>query len=361
MSSSAPCRKKEAIQRCLKGFSVEITPRQAKRVPSFEGLPGLRIGTRVYVTSLPRSDPADCIKTCERLKAAGLRPVAHVPARAFPSLAALECHLARLRGDAGVEDVLALAGAGPVIGDGGRGNGRSRRQDGPLFDSLQLLNSGLLLGRGFRSVAVAGHPEGHPTVPAALLDDAILRKAQWWWQALLEKAELDEPVPSLHFETQFCFDAAPVVSWEQRQRRRLETARQAGRLDTLPMPSIRVGLAGPAKLSDLLRFAEISGVGASALHQLTSKKRAAALSSENDSDNSSSNAETAAALFPAAPDGVIAGLADDLQDNSSSLISGVHFYSFGGFARTLRWASAVERGEFDLRPNDLGGGFEVRF
>ena len=66
-------------------------------------------------------------------------------------------------------------------------------------------------------------------------------------------------------------------------------------------------------------------------------------------------------MIPAAPDGVIAGLADDLQDNSSSLISGVHFYSFGGFARTLRWASAVERGEFDLRPNDLGGGFEVRF
>ncbi|GMH53173.1 hypothetical protein TrST_g1697 [Triparma strigata] len=354
---SSACRK-EAIVRFMQDFSVEVTPRQAARLPSFENLPGLRHGTRVNVASLPGADHGECIDTCRRLWAAGLRPVAHVPVRAFPSLQRLDEHLARLR-MVGVEDVLALAGSTDPT---------TPTKDGALHEAMQLLGSGLIDDHGFRSVAVAGHPEGHPTVPAAALEKAALRKAQWWWSALEEAdgAIMTAPDPaappaSLHFETQFCFDAAPIVAWEQTLRRRLQTALQA-KTNTpsslLPLPSIRVGVAGPAKLPDLLRFAKISGVGASALHQLRNSK----------SNNSSSSSSP---TFPATPDRVIAGVAehqlllqqtgvpDSRAGTPSCLFRGVHFYSFGGFAATLRWASAVERGDFDLRECG-GGGFEVR-
>ena len=58
----------------------------------------------------------------------------------------------------------------------------------------------------------------------------------------------------LYIETQFCFEAAPVVAWERR-------IRASG--NDLP---IRVGIPGPATIKTLLRFAQISGIGPSMRH-----------------------------------------------------------------------------------------------
>ena len=38
------------------------------------------------------------------------------------------------------------------------------------------------------------------------------------------------------------------------------------------------------------------------------------------------------------------------------LFEGLHFYCFGGFRRTLRWARAIERGEFEVLLERREGG-----
>lgn len=379
--------KKASIKRCLEGFSIEITPRQARKIQRFDNVEGLKPGTRVNVTSLPGSDHAEAITTCRQLSNAGMLPVAHVPVRAFPSLASLDGHFARLR-EAGVNDVLILAGSAPMPAGG-------------VENSIQLLESDLLSKHGFDSIAAAGHPEGHPMVPSAALDDAISRKVEWWWKwtrrqdwrgangdaarALSPRlpwppssrppSRPEQVAPAFHFETQFGFTAAPVLAWEAQVRRRLERLRRAyfeGPAEELvqaaassgshfPLPTVRVGVAGPARRADLERFAAISGVGASALHTL--KRDEQALENDGGSDESighsglrSSNEDS---NFPVAPDRIIMDVAEHAASDSNCLIRGLHFYSFGGFRKTLRWASAVERGDFELKPKVLGGGFAV--
>ena len=229
-------------------------------------------------------------------------------------------------------------------------------------------------------------------VPSAALDDAISRKVEWWWKwtrqqdwrgANGDAASALSPRPpsspeqaalSFHLETQFGFAAAPILAWEAQLRWRLECLRRAffegsakGLVKAadlgsrLPLPTVRVGVAGPALRADLERFAAISGVGASALHSL--KRHEQALENDGGSDESidhsgarSSNEDS---NFPVAPDRIIMDIAEHAASDSNCLIRGVHFYSFGGFRKTLRWASAVERGDFELKPKELGGGFAV--
>lgn len=53
---------------------------------------------------------------------------------------------------------------------------------------------------------------------------------------------------------------------------------------------------------------------------------------------------------------LIAGLAEAMASDEASCIQHFHYYPFGGFARTARWADAVATGNFDLLPK---GGFQV--
>ena len=50
----------------------------------------------------------------------------------------------------------------------------------------------------------------------------------------------------------------------------------------------------------------------------------------------------------AAPDELLVGLAAHREAEPECLVGGLHYYPFGGFASTLRWANAVEAGEFDM-------------
>ena len=103
-------RLRSAVQRCMRGFTVEVTPGAAGRIDSFApAATGLSNGHRVNVTNLIGKDMGACTRTCARLHAEGLSPVAHVPARAFASFAELDSFLGDLRG-VGVREVLVLGG-----------------------------------------------------------------------------------------------------------------------------------------------------------------------------------------------------------------------------------------------------------
>ena len=99
---------------------------------------GLAPGTNVNVTYLVGADINESLDICDRLVQGGMKPVAHVPARAFLTLSDVEDYLSKLH-DLGCREVLVLGGgAAEPVGD--------------LHESMQILESGLFPGSGRISV-----------------------------------------------------------------------------------------------------------------------------------------------------------------------------------------------------------------
>ncbi len=89
---------------------------------------------------------------------------------------------------------------------------------------------------------------------------------------------------------------------------------------------VRIGLAGPAKITTLLRFAQRCGVQASTRGLM--RNVGIALQ----------------ALGKATPDDIVKELAKAAAAGELGEVS-PHFYSFGGFSATARWASEVASGK----------------
>jgi len=235
----------------------------------------------------------DLIVSAARLRRAGLVPVPHIGARHIESTDQLERLAARLAGDAGVDRIL-------VIG------GDRAMPAGPYDSSLAVMQSEVFQKLGIARIAIAGFPEGNPNVSDGALDEALNAKLNFARAAGLQIAIV----------TQFCFEAAPIVEWLRRIRAR-----------GINVP-VRVGLAGPAGLLTLGRYAVRCGIGNS-LRVLTEKPTFAKL------------------LVEKGPEPIIRGIAGAVgAENAAHLpfgIAGLHFFVFGGFNKTVDWINA-ERG-----------------
>jgi len=262
----------------------------------------LPAGKALYVSYLPKQRWSETEAACRAVRAAGFRPVPHVPVRLLPDAAAADRVLRGFVDTAQVDEVLLISGDYP-------------RAMGPYTQVLQILNSGVLQRHGLRRVTVAGHPEGHPKVRLADIRRAELDKAMMAQQAGLELTLL----------TQFFFDQRPFLDWVRELRSAGVTAR------------VVAGLAGPTRLGTLIKFAVRCGAGAS-MRVLT--ERPAAFTK---------------LLGDHGPESVLRGLAEARCENSSDF-SGVHLFCFGGFVRTCRWLQAIADGRFIL---DDAGGFTV--
>src|SRR3546814_485608 len=155
--SAAPSRPPlgEWVPRFLDGFSIETLPQVAARTPSYGDL--FPADTSVYIAFVPRSDWRDIVLTAKRLRAEGLNPVPHVPARTMEGKAELQRYLGRLAEDAGVTQVLAIGGDLPI-------------PVGEFACAMDMLETGLFDRYGIRTIGIAGHPEGNN----AIGDETIL-------------------------------------------------------------------------------------------------------------------------------------------------------------------------------------------
>ena len=270
------------------GWSIEVMPRSVT-LPLAGLLPP---GTRVYVAHIDGTPIDDMLRIAARIRAEGFPVMPHVPARLVPSAAALATWLGRYREEAGVEEALFIAGA-------------VSRPRGPFDSSMQLLETGLADRLGFRRLHVGGHPEGNrdiePEGGQARLDAAL-----GWKQAFAERSDL-----RIDIATQFCFDADVILRWAERLR---------GMGVLLP---IHVGIAGPARLGTLLRFAALCGVGNS-IGMLRRRARGAA-----------------SLLRSEAPDALVARLGEAVAAGRAPNLAGLHLYPFGGIRTTAAWAGGA--------------------
>jgi len=288
MSNTPGAAASAYIAQMLSGYSIEVHPGDSKALDAARER--LRPGTEVFLTWIPGTNPMNLVTAAAQLRLAGKFSVPHVGARHLDSSAQLEQLAARLAGDAGVDRILLIGG--------------DRAQPaGPYDSSLAVMESGVFQEAGIRRMAIAGFPEGNPNIPDPVLLEALRAKVNFAAKAGLE----------LSIVTQFCFTAQPIVSWLNRIR-----------AEGIENP-VRVGLAGPASLATLSRYAVRCGIGNS-LHVLTEHPSFARLLSEK------------------GPEPIIRGIvAQAGAGNNGNLplgIAGLHFFVFGGFRKTVDWINA---------------------
>jgi methylenetetrahydrofolate reductase (NADPH) len=273
----------------LDGFSIEVMPRTAAKIDRFSDI--LPAGTRVYIAHIDGTPIADMVSTARRIAAEGFEVMPHLPARSIPDRATLADWVARYQGEAGVEGALLLAG------------GRSRPA-GAFHSSMQLMETGLFDRGGFRRLHVAGHPEGNPDI-APDGREAALMAALRWKQEFAQLSDLDMAIV-----TQFVFDARPMVEWAARLR-----------AEGIRLP-IHAGVAGPAKLQTLIRYALSCGVGPSVR---VLQRRAA---------------DVTRLMRPFAPDEVLADLAAARAADPEFQLERVHLFPLGGIDKAAEYAGA---------------------
>lgn len=272
--------------------SLEITSNDRELPAALAGR--LPAGTALYVAHTPNAKLADVVETAIAAQRAGFAGCPHLVARRIASRAELEAGLARLAAG-GVTRALLVAGdLTPPAGE--------------FSSTLEVIDSGVLDPAGLTAVGVAGHPEGNPAIPADVAWDALVRKQAWGRRTGI----------AVHVATQFGFDSAALAAFD---------AGLAARGVTLP---VHVGVAGPASLKSLAKFAAMCGIGASLGALLTNPGALGALKSL---------VKTVDEVFPAVVREAAAAPARFVQP---------HFFAFGGVMKTVEWLEAVRAGRFAL-------------
>jgi len=264
----------------LRGLSIEITAKDHDKIDRLRGqVPG---ETPISITFLPGEDFDSRVLAACRVREAGFIPVPHISARRLHSSDDLDSFLAALTARASVDRVF-------VVG------GDIAERAGPFSDALSVIRSGALALHGITQVGIAGYPEGHPDIA-----DAVLHRA------LFDKLEaLDAAGHKSWIATQFGFDSDPVLAWLAALRTRTSVP-------------VRIGVAGPASIKALLRFAARCGVGVS-----TKVMAKYGLSLTH-------------LLGSAGPGPLIEELAEQLKPDVHGDVR-LHFYPFGGLEKTADW------------------------
>ncbi|SEL35474.1 5,10-methylenetetrahydrofolate reductase [Jannaschia helgolandensis] len=288
----APTPKNGVLADFLDGFSIEVMPRTAEKVEDFAAI--LPQGTRVYIAHIDGTPVEDMVATAARLHADGMTPMPHFPARIIKDRAMLTDWIARYRGEADVRQALLLAGG-------------VAQPAGAFENSMQMMESGAF--DGFERLHVAGHPEGNRDID---MDggDKNVSDALVWKQKFSERTDA-----KMAIATQFCFESAPVIEWAN-------GIRAAG----IDLP-VHIGLAGPAKLQTLIKFAIACGVGPS-LRVL--QKRAM---------------DVTKLLLPYEPTEIATDLARHKAANPDFNIASVHIFPLGGIKTSADWLKVHAKDE----------------
>lgn len=204
-----------------KQWTLEIIPAHANRIQVFKDLV-----SEIFITMIPGTSILSNEEAIDKVIDAGFSPVPHIAARNFETekdLANFLSTAARL----GVKKALLLAGG-------------SGSPVGPFKETLDILQSRAFLDSGIKSVGVAGHPEGNP------------EDKNCWYSLEKKYAFLQEQQIEMEIVTQWSFAPEKVSAYLTALKKRGITA------------PVRIGIAGPASLKTLLKYAKVCGVSAAA-------------------------------------------------------------------------------------------------
>ncbi len=272
----------------MDGYSLEITAKDIDALAQASA--AILPETPVAITFLPGETQEARVDAARQVRAMGLEPMPHFSARRLVSGDDFETYLTTVVQQAGVTRSFVIAGD-------------PAEAAGPYSDSMALIRTGAFERAGIRAVGIGGHPEGHPNMTAEQTFEVLVAKC----------FEIEDRGMAPLIVTQFSFDAQPVLDW-------LLALRARG----IDAP-VRVGVPGPAGIKTLMRFAARCGVGAST----------AVLAKYGIS--------ITRLIGTAGPDRLVDALAKGLGPDHGKVR--LHFYPFGGIAKTVEWIN-----DYNARP-----------
>jgi len=276
----------DIVKKFLQSFSIETTPNVYKKYGQFSDF--LHKKNSIYITYLPDDNSKNVIETAKKLSLEGFNVIPHLPARTIKDNVDLEKYIGELSEVCGCSSIL-------VIGGGGA-------QRGSISSTIEVLESDLLSKYNFKSVGVAGHPEGNPDIKQKDLDNAIIQKNEF-------ALKVDY---NIYLATQFFFEATSLIEWEKH-------------LESLDNKlEIHAGIPGPASIKTLISYAKSCGIGNSLRF----------ISKQAFNITKLANTKT--------PDKLIYDLANYKNNNLNSKLKKLHFYAFGGIKKTSEWLDSVK-------------------
>ena len=271
--------------------SIEIQPKQALSTEDIGTL--VPKGCRVYLADVGIEPIDSFVTAARRLVDLGFVPVPHIPARRLTTYDEFESRIGRLSEYGGVTDIL-------VIGGG------LDKPAGEFTSTMDVLSTGVIDKFGISDVGIAGHPEGSPDFSEATAEEALRLKQDF----------ARRTGARMRIVTQFGFAPEKFIRW-------------ADGLNTsgIEFP-VHLGVAGPAKLPTLIKYAMACGVGQS-LNFL--RKKASILASLTTSHS---------------PEDVVTPIEQHYLSNASTSITQIHVFPFGGVRQAAAWLK--ERGSWEM-------------
>ena len=262
------------------GFSLEITANDLDGI--HKAAPSIPRDTPIAVTFLPGETLKARVAAAHTVRALGFEPMPHFSARRLKSEDELKSMLEQMVGEPGVKRCFAIAGDIP-------------KPEGPFSETSDMIETGLFEANGITAIGIAGHPQGHANMTEEECF-AVLEK-----KCTMIHGRGMKPL----IVTQFGFDPEAFMNW-------LLVLRDRG----IDVP-VRIGVPGPTNIKSLLRFAARCGVEASASVML---KYGISLTK---------------LIGVAGPDKIVDAFASGLNVEHHTVR--LHFYPFGGLARTVDW------------------------
>jgi methylenetetrahydrofolate reductase (NADPH) len=276
----------------MSNMTLEITPRQSEKLELIRQ--HVAPGSRVFVALVDPSHLEDQYSAVAAIRAAGLEPVPHVPARFVIDQDDLKRRIEKLARAGGATSYLVLGGGAP-------------EPIGTYHCALQLMETGVFQANGAKLLGVAGHPEGNADI-TRVHGEAMLMSALRDKQTYIRENGMDGFI-----STQFLFEAEPVAKWAA-------DLRAAG----VDLPAW-IGIPGPASIKTLAKYAAVCGVGNSARFIRKQALNVTKL------------------LSVSTPDKFMNSLADLHAHQPELKIAGPHMYPFGGFDKLFDWLGSMPR------------------
>jgi methylenetetrahydrofolate reductase (NADPH) len=272
--------------------SIEVSPKQAIESPDLPGL--FPKGVRVYITDIGSDTNETLVAAAKRVNDLGYTAVPHFASRRLTTRVLLEERIKAMTSEAGIHDVL-------VIGGG------LEKQAGEFSSTMEVLETGFFDKYGITDIGVAGHPEGSPDFSGEVALEALR----------LKKSFGERTDARMRIVTQFGFDAEKFIDWAESL---------PGQGIDLP---VHLGVAGPAKITTLIKYAAMCGVGNSLDFF---KKRTRSLATLATSHS---------------PEGVVGPIEKHALTTPGSAVKQIHVFPFGGIKKSAEWLE--ERGTWDIK------------
>jgi methylenetetrahydrofolate reductase (NADPH) len=158
VTTALPGSSTSHLEALTRNSSIEATLPTEGDLSELRGV--LKPNTLIYLSVPASRSHVQLAHVAKQVRQAEFEPVPHIAARNYSDHAALKNYIERITGEAGVRQVLVIAGD-------------VERPAGPFVGEIDVSKSDLLQRHGITQLGISGYPEGHPNLSEAIIGRSL--------------------------------------------------------------------------------------------------------------------------------------------------------------------------------------------